>query len=142
MKDPCLDKFESEWEKAETLVDKAVIVYNLVHYVKLRYRAIDKLSEQIAPKVAYLEAHVLESSGKDFLKIQRVIADARRTITDCSSKYGSGFRKLPTAAQRRKIAEEFAPVRLVPCTDIVETDSADPRDGDGFFNGDLGDDPE
>ncbi|PYX53921.1 MAG: hypothetical protein DMG76_23760 [Acidobacteria bacterium] len=137
MTDPCLHKFESEWAQADTLVDKAIIVYNLVHYVKLRYRGIEKLSTQIAPKVAFLETHVIESGGKDFLKIQRVIADARRTITDCGSKYGSGFRKVPNAAQRRRLTAQFAPVLLQPCPDIVQENSVTDRPFDDLFVGNL-----
>jgi hypothetical protein len=138
MIDPVLKKFESEWDNAILLVDRAIIVYNLVAYVKLRYRGVDKLSERIAPKVSYLEDHVEESSGKEFLKIQRVIGYARRTIADCGNKFGSGFRRVPTAAERKRIAKDFPRVSIEPSADLEPQSDLDLEPRDDFHDVNLG----
>ena len=140
MNDPCLSKFDEEWVNAVSLVEKAVVLYNHFSYIKKRYKSIDKLSGSLAPKLNYLEEHINESSGADFLKISRVISEGRRTIADAGSKYGSGFRKRPSARERAAIAKAFPGIRLIPDPDFIP--ETDPVNGSlhDFFAGDLGDD--
>jgi hypothetical protein len=138
MRDKCLEQFRIEWDNAQLLVVKAVVLYNWVHYVKLRYRAVNKLAEEIGPKLTYLEDHVQESSGKDFLKIQRVVADGRRTISDCSNRYGSGFKRKPSARTRAKLAQTYPGILLFPGQDPLAPADPDTDLDDDLLDRDLG----
>jgi hypothetical protein len=105
-KDTCLDRFEKEWRNKENSIRDLAKVLDLhLKYVKKLHSLTPEWRKTFGARVEALEKEIPNLGLKDFEKVSKVIADARRALKQVKVEYGTGFQRQPTRAERRKILQ-------------------------------------